>query len=312
MPQMQDQRRCSSTHAWTPPDSNAARDGIRLHYEAPVRVDEVVLHYTVPQAAVPFLLRLALDGDASSGAGSSSSKAREFWIQVVPLPSGGLNATLVSGNAAILVPSAPPLDSPQCPHPLRLRLHESADGVQRVSVALPHGGSHVGVDAVQLEGEAEEEEEEERDEMELGDDDDDAEEAEAGGEAGGDSDGGEDGGSFDFGEEFPIEEVAALAATTATIAASSDFVRKHVKPAEYTAGLAREAGKKAAKGLVPEPKPEELVILRLLQTPLLELEIEAAMVAIEAAEDAMVDGNLIDQAVEHTQQAVEAQFAQSR
>ena len=104
---------------------------------------------------------------------------------------------------------------------------------------------------------------------------------------------------------IPIEEITSILAAVATAAASSEFVRKHVKPEEYAKGKAREGGKKDAQ---LARGGAEAAIKALMTTPLDKIDIEEAKKAIDDAEDADVLPSMIDKLVERVQEAIELQM----
>lgn len=83
-------------------------------------------------------------------------------------------------------------------------------------------------------------------------------------------------------------------------------MRSQVKPEEFKRQKASEGARKAAQ--LGNRKAEQQV-RALLATPLLDLDIEKAKDTIEEAEEANVMPSLIDKAVEHTEEAAEAQMA---
>lgn len=235
----------------------------------------------------------------------------------------------------IYAQSAEPLWPPSravCPLPLRFGVRKVPRSlgalvgtvvepvlIQQVRIALlAVGGASVGIEAVELTGSVVEELEEgealelEFDEGEEVVKEEEAAEEEASHAAGGG--GGEE--AAEEGEGFDVAEFASVMGMVATAASSSDFVRKHVKPDEYAAGLAKEAGKAAKKG-GPQPSRQEKTLRKILATPLLQVDVQEAMVTIEAAEDDVLAvteetlaeslNGLIDQVVQHVQKAVEAQ-----
>ena len=108
-------------------------------------------------------------------------------------------------------------------------------------------------------------------------------------------------------ELLSLENLASLIGLLATVAASSDFVREHVRPAEFAQGKAREAAKKQAQ---LGRHGADAAIRRLLATPVDQVDVAAALEAIEAAEEQDVLGSLIDKAALHTQHAAQMQVLQ--
>ena len=104
---------------------------------------------------------------------------------------------------------------------------------------------------------------------------------------------------------MPLEEITSVLAAVATAAASSEFVRKHVKPETYAKQKAREGDKKAA---ADARSGADMKVKAILGTPVEELKIEEAKQSINEAELSGVLPSLIDKAVEHTQEAIEKQM----
>ena len=203
-----------------------------------------------------------------------------------------------------------------CAPPLHLQL-ESVNGthprLRAVHVSLHSATGHhtsVGLDAIELVESREEAEEFIMEGVE-------AEVEERGGEDGGDgpvsseepvssAGAGAGGGSSSDSAELPIGEIATVTGVAATAAASSDFVRSHVKPNEYAKGKAKEAAKKQAQ--VARSGAEGRV-RKLLATPVLEVDVAEGLSIIEEAEAENVLASLIDKAAQHVEKAAQAQFA---
>jgi len=209
--------------------------------------------------------------------------------------------------------SSPPLPAWQtdanataaCPRPLRLRVlpyngtHEHPL-TQSVSIALIDADGawdgepqfDLGIDGVELEGRVADDSDPEDVGVELEFEyEEEEEEAEAEAEA----------------FHVPIGEITSLLAAIATAAASSEFVRMHVKPETYAKQKAREGDKKAA---ADARSGADMKVKALLAMSVDEIDIEEAKQTIDDAEAAGVLASLIDKALEHTQSAVEAQLMQ--
>ena len=85
-------------------------------------------------------------------------------------------------------------------------------------------------------------------------------------------------------------------------------VRSQINPEAYAAGKAREGARKSAQ---LGRNTAEQAVRALLATPLMEVNVEEAKTVIEEAEEANVLPTLIDKAVEHVQDAAEAQMQAS-
>ena len=104
---------------------------------------------------------------------------------------------------------------------------------------------------------------------------------------------------------IPLEEIVSLVAAVATAAASSEFVRKHVKPEQYAQMKAKEAQKKEA---LAERNGADAAVRALLGTPVDKVDIEAGKGVINDAEDAKVMPSLVQKALEHVQKAINVQM----
>ena len=91
----------------------------------------------------------------------------------------------------------------------------------------------------------------------------------------------------------------------ATAAASSDFVRAHVRPEEFARGKAKETAKKEAQ---LSRSGAEARIRKLLATPLPSVDVAEGLQIIEEAEAQNVLPSLIDKAVGHVEEAATLQF----
>ena len=105
--------------------------------------------------------------------------------------------------------------------------------------------------------------------------------------------------------EFPIEEIISILSSLAVAAAGSEFVRKYVKPQEYAMQKAKEAESKKAQ---LEKNRADQALRAILATPVEEVEIEAAKLAIDEAHEANVMNSLIEKTFEHLQLAVIVQL----
>ena len=105
--------------------------------------------------------------------------------------------------------------------------------------------------------------------------------------------------------KIPWEEIISLLAAVSTAAASSEFVRMHVKPEEYAKQKAKEGDKKTAQ---LAKNSADTAVRALVATPLDKVDIEAAKLTIDEAHDANVMRSLIEKSFEHVQKAVEVQL----
>jgi len=103
----------------------------------------------------------------------------------------------------------------------------------------------------------------------------------------------------------PIEVYIAILSSLAVAAAGSEFVRKYVKPEEYAMQKAKEA---EAKNAQLEKNRADQALRAILATPVEEVEIEAAKLAIDEAHEANVMNSLIEKTFEHLQLAVKVQL----
>ena len=151
-------------------------------------------------------------------------------------------------------------------------------GVPKSTITQDENGLEVAKEEDEIEGVAGLDEEEE--EVEFNTEDDDYKEEEGGGGGGG------GGGGF----QVPIGEAAALASAGATVAATTDFVRKRTKPAEYQKDKEREMEKRVLKNR----KEEALAKLRLALV--LPMDVLIAERALTQAIDAEVEMTVTTQA----------------
>jgi hypothetical protein len=231
---------------------------------------------------------------SSAGCGDGSRRVNVSRLDTASGAMPPLPAWLM-GRAGFSAPSPVPLFVQRhivdhvstCPHPLRLQLR-GTDGsllrARQVTVALQRAhGAIFGIDAVRIR---------------QNEDDGHSEDAE--------------GGHHGFAEfvEFewpPLEDILLFLTMALTMASSSEFVRSQVDPVGYAAAKAKESNKKekqlAAAGA-------DVALRKVIATPLLELDINQAMQAIDEAEEQNVQASLIDKAVAHTEKAIEAYMAQ--
>jgi hypothetical protein len=331
------------TDAWIPMSTYEAAHGIELLFPLPVHATDVVVHYQ--RAGVRALSAAvdALSSDPSSSRSSSSSILVPVWVNIGMVELQGGRGEIHSWASA-LVPES--LDGcgrlkialPDQTITQKLRVTLSIDGAVAASAAGPDakgasiegaGGDEldsewillggIGVDGVLLEGllasdpstlesvaEEEEEEEEEKEEEEE-------EEEEEGKRSKGKEEGkGRGGGTGDSPhppEPPPLGAAAAAVSCVATAVATSDLVRKHVRPSEYADGAALE---RARRDRARRRREAEARLRAAVSPRLLDVDVDETSMAIEEAESAAVAVALIAHARQVMQEASDAQQAARR
>jgi len=324
------------TDAWIPMSTYEAAHGIELLFPLPVHATDVVVHYQ--RAGVRALSAAvdALSSDPSSSRSSSSSSILvPVWVNIGMVELQGGRGEIHSWASA-LVPES--LDGcgrlkialPDQTITQQLRVTLSINGAVAASAAGPDakgasiegaGGDEldsewillggIGVDGVLLEGllasdpstlesvaEAEEEEEEEEEEVKR-----------SKGKEEGKGRGGGAGDSPHPPEPPPLGAAAAAVSCVATAVATSDLVRKHVRPSEYADGAALE---RARRDRARRRREAEARLRAAVSPRLLDVDVDETSMAIEEAESAAVAVALIAHARQVMQEASDAQQAARR
>ena len=314
------------TDAWIPMSTYEAAHGIELLFPLPVHATDVVVHY---QRAGVRALSAAVDALSSDPSSShSSSILVPVWVNIGMVELQGGRGEIHSWASA-LVPES--LDGcgrlkialPDQTITQQLRVTLSVDGAVAASAAGPDakgasiegaGGDEldsewillggIGVDGVLLEGllasdpstlesVAEEEEEDKRSK----------------GKEEGKGRGGGAGDSPHPPEPPPLGAAAAAVSCVATAVATSDLVRKHVRPSEYADGAALE---RARRDRARRRREAEARLRAAVSPRLLDVDVDETSMAIEEAESAAVAVALIAHARQVMQEASDAQQAARR
>ena len=101
-----------------------------------------------------------------------------------------------------------------------------------------------------------------------------------------------------------MDQWLALASVLLTAASTSDFVRKHVRPDEYLAGLERELASRMRR---QRRASAQQSLWRAIALPVLDVDVIEGWQALRVAELAEVDGMLVDSAEDHFTHAHVAQ-----
>lgn len=263
----------ASAAAWFP----HVQSTLVLEYAVSFNVTELALYYVA--ASVP---QFALELEALT-----SGALHSFVVNVTSLggkePSVSVCAKRPSALNLMAATSVSASASPCLPPPLRLQLDVPAQ-IKQLSLTLLDGSemSRIGIRGVaQVQTEAEEAEEIEVDEELL----------EEMSEGGGDDSFGDDEGAFlDGMEDVDPSMLVGLSAATTTAAATTEFVRKRVRPKEVEQARERDAARKDKEMLraAAEARLRRSIAARPLETSVKELDLAVAEAAETGVSSALI------------------------